>query len=220
MVSLGPGDPNLLSLRGLELLRDADAIAIPTKSADRRFDRSLTHRIVAELMERYGFDAPKVPVYAPMKQRTEDWEAQVDTLMEAMQRYGHVVFVTLGDAAIYSTVYYLLEIIARRDPAVAQSVEVVPGITSFSQASARIKRPLCVGESALQIIPLVAPDAPKTTVYMRPQAEQTTDDLPIHGTMVTFENLNFADETITQGAIQKVRRYMTLLIDFVAQERR
>jgi precorrin-2/cobalt-factor-2 C20-methyltransferase len=214
MVSLGPGDPDLLSLRGLEVLRRAEAIAVPTKSSDGTFGRSLTHRIVTELMERYGFDRPLVPVYAPMKLRPEDWEAQVDTLMEAVERYADVAFVTLGDAAIYSTVYYLLDIVARRDAALAERVEVVPGITSFSQASARIKRPLCIGESALEIVPLVARNAPRTTVYMRPQVGQDLGDVPIRGEMVTFENLNFADETITPSKIPVVKRYMTLLIDF------
>jgi len=218
MVSLGPGDPELITLKALKALKDCDAIGVPTKSSDGSFDRSLTHRIVRSLMESEGFERPIFPVYTPMRFREEDWQAQVETLYGAMEEHGRVCFVTLGDSGIYSTVYYLLDRIAEQRPEVYAGCEVIPGVTSFSQASARARKPLCVGESQLRIVPLLDKDVPTTTVYMRPKIGMETNTIPEEGAMMTFEDLGFVGERITEGKIQTVRRYMTLLIDFFKKD--
>jgi precorrin-2/cobalt-factor-2 C20-methyltransferase len=214
MVSLGPGDAELITLKALRALQEAETICVPTKSADRSFERSLTHRIVAKLMEEHGFSKTMIPVYTPMKLRAEDWEHQVDTLIDAVERHGQVAFVTLGDAAVYSTVYYLLDLIKERDTDLYAQCDVIPGITSFSLASAMARKPLCVGESRLEIVPLLDKALPTTTVYMRPKIGMTTEAIGERGEMFTFEDLTFATETITPRKIPVVKRYMTLLIDF------
>jgi len=214
MVSLGPGDTALITLKALRTLQDVEAICVPTKSADRSFGRSLTHRIVTQLMEEHGFSKPLIPVYTPMKFRTEDWVHQVDTLTDAVERHGQVAFVTLGDAAIYSTVYYLLDLIKEHDAGLYAQCDVIPGITSFSLASAMAQKPLCVGESRLEIVPLLDKELPITTVYMRPKIGMTTEAIAQQGEMFTFEDLTFATEKITPHKIPVVKRYMTLLVDF------
>jgi len=218
MVSLGPGDAQLVTLKALKTLQNCDAICIPTKSADRSFGRSLTHRIVVQLMAEHGFDKPLIPVYTPMKFRPEDWQHQVEIITAQLREHDHLSFVTLGDSAIYSTVYYLLDRIRDQDPDLYARSEVIPGITSFSQASALAKKPLCVGESRLEIVPLLDKELPTTTVYMRPKIGMETASIPENGTMFTFEDLNFDGETITPRKIPTIRRYMTLLIDFFKKE--
>ncbi len=218
MVSLGPGDPDLITLKALNALKDCEAIGVPTKSSDGSFDRSLTYRIVQSLMRRAGFERPIFPVYTPMRFREEDWQAQVERLYAALAEHGRVCFVTLGDSGIYSTVYYLLDRIAEQRPELYATCDVIPGVTSFSQASAHAKKPLCVGESQLQIVPLLDKELPTTTVYMRPKIGMSTEAIPEEGTMMTFEDLGFAGEKITEGKIPTVRRYMTLLIDFFTKD--
>ena len=218
MVSLGPGDPDLITLKALKALQSSAAIGVPTKSSDGSFDRSLTYRIVRALMAREGFERPVFPVYTPMRFREEDWQAQVETLYGALEAYGDVCFVTLGDSGIYSTVYYLLDRIAQQRPDLYDACEVIPGVTSFSQASARAKKPLCVGESQLRIVPLLEKEVPATTVYMRPKIGMETDAIIEEGEMMTFEDLGFAGERIVPGKIPTVRRYMTLLIDFFKKD--
>ena len=218
MVSLGPGDPELITLKALKALKNCDAIGVPTKSSDGSFDRSLTYRIVRSLMEGEGFEQPIFPVYTPMRFCEEDWQAQVETLYGALEGFGRVCFVTLGDSGIYSTVYYLLDRIAEQRPEVYAECEVIPGVTSFSQASARAKKPLCVGESQLRIVPLLDKEVPTTTVYMRPKIGMETDAIAEEGTMMTFEDLGFSGEAVHEAKIPVVRRYMTLLIDFFKKD--
>jgi len=214
MVSLGPGESELITLKALRALQKSDAICVPTKSADQSFDKSLTHKIVTQLMKEHGFEKPLIPVYTPMHFRQEDWQYQVDRLYEGFEQYETLSFVTLGDSAVYSTVYYLLDIIRAQRPELYCHAEVIPGVTSFSQASAKVKKPLCVGESRFEIVPLLDKEVPVTTVYMRPKIGTDTENIEEKGALYTFENMNYSGENITPYKKSRVEKYMTLFIDF------
>jgi len=218
MVSLGPGDSELVTIKALKALQGCDAICIPTKSEDRSFHRSLTHKIVQELMKAHNFNKPLIPVYTPMHFKKEDWQSQVDVIYSNFERYNTLCFVTLGDSAVYSTVYYLLELIKSQHPKLYERSEVIAGVTSFSQASALVKKPLCIGDSRFEIVPLLDKEVPTTTVYMRPKIGLDTQHITQHGELYSFENINYAGETITPHKIPRVKRYMTLFIDFFKQE--
>lgn len=214
MVSLGPGDYELITLKALKALQTCDAICVPTKSADNSFIRSMTYKIVKKLMEEYGFEKDIIPMYTPMKFKTDDWQRQVDIIEDSFKKYDSLSFVTLGDSAVYSTVYYLLDIIKEQNKEVYENSEVIPGVTSFSHASAKVKKPLCVGDSSFIIRPLHKRKVPFTTVYMRPKIGMTTDKIKEKNDIYTFENLNYKGETILEHKKEKVDKYMTLFIDF------
>ena len=74
MVSLGPGDSELITIKALRALQKSDAICIPTKSPDQTFKRSLTYKIVTQLMKEHNFSKPLIPVYTPMHFKREDWQ--------------------------------------------------------------------------------------------------------------------------------------------------
>jgi len=213
MVSLGPGDIELITIKALKALQNSDAICIPTKSKD-SFKKSLTHKIVKALMIEHNFSKPIIPVYTPMHFKKEDWQYQVDVIYSGFEEYQTLSFVTLGDSAVYSTVYYLLDIIKVQNPKLYCNTEVIAGVTSFSQASAKVKKPLCVGDSRLEIVPLLDKVVPTTTIYMRPKIGMDTDTIIEKGNIYTFENMNYKGENITPYKKSKVKKYMTLFIDF------
>jgi len=215
MVSLGPGDHELVTIKALKALKKCGAICIPTKSHDHSFERSITHKIISKLMEEYGFSKPILPIYSPMNFKKKDWQYQVDIIQKGIKDYGSVSFVTLGDSAIYSTVYYLLDIIKKQDKKLYKKSEVIAGITSFSYASSQVKKPLCLGDTSFKIVPLHKKNVPSTTVYMRPKIGMETKEIKENGKIYTFENLNMQGETLTKGKVKKVRKYMTLFIDFI-----
>jgi precorrin-2/cobalt-factor-2 C20-methyltransferase len=215
MVSLGPGDIDLITLKGLKALQESDAICIPTKSSDHSFEKSLTHKIVTKLMEEHNFNKPIISVYTPMHFKKEDWQYQVDVIYQGFESYDSLSFVTLGDSAVYSTVYYLLDIIKAQNPKLYCNSEVIAGVTSFSQASARVKKPLCVGDSRFEIVPLLDKSVPTTTIYMRPKIGMSTESIVESGDMYTFENMNYQEENISSYKKSRVSKYMTLFIDFV-----
>lgn len=214
MVSLGPGDSELITVKALRALQKCEAICVPTKSPDFSFKKSMTYKIVKELMDEHGFDKPIIPMYTPMKFLTEDWQRQVDIIEESYSKYDSLSFVTLGDSGVYSTVYYLLDLIKEQNPKLYENSEVIPGVTSFSHASAKVKKPLCVGDSSFTIKPLHKEEVPYTTVYMRPKIGMSTDKIKEKGKLYTFENLNYEGENILSSRKEKVEKYMTLFIDF------
>ena len=214
MVSLGPGDIDLITLKALKALKESDAICIPTKSEDHSFEKSMTHKIVTKLMKEHDFNRPIIPIYTPMHFRKEDWQYQVDVLYKSFETHKSLSFVTLGDSAVYSTVYYLLDIIEVQEPKLYCNAEVIAGVTSFSQASARVKKPLCVGDSRFEIVPLLDKKVPTTTVYMRPKIGMNTDTIEEVGSLYTFENMNYKEEHIAPYTKSRVDKYMTLFIDF------
>jgi len=214
MVSLGPANWELVTIQALKALQYCGAICIPTKSEDHSFEKSITYKIVKDLMNEYGFDKPIIPVYSPMNFKKKDWQYQVDILVDSIDKYDSVSFVTLGDAAVYSTVYYLLDLIKEQNELIYEKSEVIPGVTSFSHASAKVKKPLCVGDSSFMIRPLHKKSVPFSTVYMRPKIGMDTEKIKEKGKLFTFENLNYDGENIIDYKKEKVDKYMTLFIDF------
>jgi precorrin-2/cobalt-factor-2 C20-methyltransferase len=213
MVSLGCGDYNLVTIQALQILKNSDVICIPTKS-NGNFNKSLTYKIIQDLFSHFDFKTKIVPVFCPMRYKLKDWENEANTILQQTTKYKNISFVTLGDASIYSSVYYILDIIKQKAPKLYNSCEVVAGITSFSYGSAVVKKPLCIGDSGLCIVPLVDKEIKNTTIYMRPKVGMDTKTIQEHGEIWTFENLNSKCEKISNKKIKKVKGYMTLFIDF------
>jgi precorrin-2/cobalt-factor-2 C20-methyltransferase len=215
MVSLGPGDYELITVKALRALKSCDAICVPTKCSKLSFEKSMTYKIVKELMAEFGFEKDIIPMYTPMRFRVEDWQKQVDIIIKSFKKYDTLSFVTLGDSAVYSTVYYLLDLIKEQNKELYKNSEVIPGVTSFSHASAKVKKPLCVGDSTFSIKPLHKENVPSSTVYMRPKIGMETHNIIEKGKVYTFENLDFCGEKIFDYKKESVDKYMTLFIDFI-----
>ena len=214
MVSLGPGDVELLTLKALNAFKDSQAICVPTKSEDRSFGKSISYKIVQNALEVLGEKKEIVPVYSPMRFLEEDWRDEGTVILQALEKYDRVSFVTLGDAGIYSSIYYLLDIIKKEDEEIYKNCEVIAGVTSFSAASARVKKPLCLGDMALEVKPINPRSKVETTqILMRPKVGMDTASLG-EGDFYTFENMFLEGECITPSKIDRVKKYMTLFINF------
>jgi len=214
MVSLGPGDVELLTLKALNAFRDCNAICVPTKSEDNSFNKSISYKIVKDALTLLGIEKRLIPVYSPMRFSEDDWFNEANVILDSSKKYGSICFVTLGDAAIYSSIYNLLDIIKDKNIEVYNSCEVIAGVTSFSAASARVKKPLCLGDEELLIKPINPRDKVETTkILMRPKIGMDTEVLG-DGDFYTFENMYLEDEKITSSKIEKVKKYMTLFLNF------
>ena len=214
MVSLGPGDAELLTYKALQAFRDSDAICVPTKSPDNSFTKSISHKIVSDALTLLGIEKELVPVYSPMQFNHDDWEHEADIILDTLKKHKRVSFVTIGDAGIYSSIYYLLDIIKEKAAHIHESCEVIPGVTSFSAASAEIQKALCLGDEELLIKPINPRSEVKTTeILMRPKIGMNTKILG-EGDFYTFENMYLSDEKISSSKIDKVKKYMTLFINF------
>lgn len=147
-IGVGPGDPELLTLKATRILKQVAHIFAAASSKN---DYSLAHDIVREHVP------PEVPVdqlsfpmtYNP--ERLENaWQANCEKVIDILINGKSVAFITLGDPLTFSTFIYLMRKIRLRLPEVP--VEVIPGITSFQAAAACANEPLAEGEESLTIV--------------------------------------------------------------------
>jgi precorrin-2/cobalt-factor-2 C20-methyltransferase len=214
MVSLGPGDVDLLTLKALNAFRECDAICVPTKSDDNSFSKSISYTIVKTALKILNIEKIIIPVYSPMRFIEQDWDNEAKVILDSLNKYKTVCFVTLGDAGVYSSIYYLLHRIKDANISYYENTEVIAGVTSFSAASAKAKKALCLGDEQLIIKPInPRKDIQTTQILMRPRIGMDTDELG-EGDFYTFENLYLENEIVTPSKIKQVTRYMTLFIKF------
>ena len=147
-VGIGPGDPELLTLKALRLIRGCDVIAVPGRSAE----ESTAYRIAVKAVPEIA-DKDLLPVCMPMakdKDVLREAHRQGALIIEKILDQGkNVVYLTLGDPSVYSTFSYLQHFFE----ADGYNVEVIPGIPSFCAAAARLKMPLTEWDEPLHILP-------------------------------------------------------------------
>lgn len=145
-VSVGPGDPENLTLKAVRVLKAADVIAAPSTGRNRQTALGIVADCIA--------GKPIVDCLTPMSKdlavvaRAHDKIA--DDICALLDEGKDVAFITLGDAGVYSTYYYTHERVVAR----GYRAEVVPGVTSFCDAAARLGRPLCEGSEPLLVVPV------------------------------------------------------------------
>ncbi len=154
-VGVGPGDPELVTVKGVRVLGEADLVVVPVMDpleqgrAEATVRAHVTHdrlrRLVFALDDRGG----------PTAERLSAWEAAADAVAEQLlERGGTVAFATIGDPNVYSTFTYLADAVRERVADV--EVETVPGITAMQDLAARSATVLCEGTESLALLPLTA----------------------------------------------------------------
>ncbi|MFN4132555.1 MAG: precorrin-2 C(20)-methyltransferase [Caldimicrobium sp.] len=145
VVGVGPGDPELITLKGYHLLKKCKLIFYPTGGKE---------ALALSIVEKYISKEEKllVDLYFPMKREKdlkEVWYQQAEKIWIYLSREKEGLFLTLGDPAFYCTFYYIAPFLKQKKV----EIEVVPGISSFSLASARLHLPLTLGEEQTLILP-------------------------------------------------------------------
>jgi precorrin-2/cobalt-factor-2 C20-methyltransferase len=149
-VGVGPGAPDLITLRALEVLRGVDVLALP-RSND--WGESVAWSIIAPALaespaEKLFLTFPMVKDPARMRPAIE---RAMDAIGERLQAGRSVAFVTEGDPSLYSTFVYVAAEARRRWPHV--EVEVVPAVSSPLAVAAVIGVPLADGQERIAIVP-------------------------------------------------------------------
>lgn len=144
-VGVGPGDPELLTVKAVRVLREADVVIVPDASSGDK----VALNIAKDYLKGKQIQFVKTPMVRDKAVMNAAHEQAADTISALLDDGKQVAFLTLGDPAIYSTYMYIHQKVLRR----GYAVEVVPGIPSFCAAAARLNQSLCLGREPLTIIP-------------------------------------------------------------------
>ena len=166
-VGVGPGDPELMSLKAVRLIRENRVIAVPGKDPRESVAYRIAVAAVPELAEK-ELMAVGMPMVKDREKIAEAHRAGAALLEEVLDSGENVVYLTLGDPTVYCTFSYLQHILE----ADGYPVELVPAVPSFCAAAARLKLPLAEWDEPLHIIPAVhrtdaLPDQAGTYVLMK-----------------------------------------------------
>lgn len=160
-VGVGPGDPELITVKAVRVLRAADQIFVPVLARPGEEDSAEEGR--AEATVRAHADAGRIRriAFALNDQggvtpgRSAAWDAAASAVAAAFGAGARTVaFATIGDPAIYSTFSYLAQTVAGL--AADVTIETVPGITALQDLAARSGTVLAQGTESLVLLPLTA----------------------------------------------------------------
>ncbi|MFF0162429.1 precorrin-2 C(20)-methyltransferase [Streptomyces sp. NPDC005263] len=158
-VGVGPGDPELVTVKGVNALREAEVVVVPVMAAADGQDGGERGRAEATVLH-YVPEEKVVRVVFALNERSDRarreaaWDAAGDRVARLLEAHGSVAFATIGDPNVYSTFTYLAQTITELVPGVV--VETVPGITAMQDLAARSGAVLTEGTEPLTLVPVTA----------------------------------------------------------------
>ena len=150
-VGVGPGDPELVTLKAQRVLQRVPLVCVPqSDSSDDSFALSIAREFIdTERQEILRFAFPTDDAEGA----AEVWERAAAILAGRLQGGQDAAFITEGDPMLFSTFSYVLESIKAHYPEIA--VEIIPGVSSVMAAAARASVPLVTHGQRLAILPAV-----------------------------------------------------------------
>ena len=158
VVGVGPGDPELMTLKAVRVLEKCPVWLAP---AARHNGDSTALGIVKGVVQSEGkdilthhFPMKKVHIGSDPDSEVRDaWNKAAEWVNDKLEQGADVALPTLGDPAIYCTGFYVYQTLLEGHPEV--SVEIIPGISAIGATAAAAKTPLCLGNEKLLVIPTV-----------------------------------------------------------------
>jgi len=137
-IGVGPGDPELLTVKAIRVLREADYVFVPRPKMD---ERGMAEAIVADYLDANKVVYLHFPMGPDNAERYKETARRIDA---AIQEGECGAFITIGDPMVYSTFTYVM-FEARK---CGLKIEIVPGISSSHAAAAALQWPLTIKQES------------------------------------------------------------------------
>jgi len=207
-IGAGPGDPELITLKGLRILQRVPVVFLPATATGRSMAGTIVRPHLAPERQRIvELVCPPLRERAALIARWQELAGEVAALLATGE---DAAFVTEGDPSLYSTFQYLAAALRNRRP--VPRIEAVPGIASPLAAAALAGIPLAMWDEAVGIAPASAPrpvldalaGACRTLALLKPSAapEQLADLLRSAGDgaeLTAVRRLGWPEQEIAHG---------------------
>ncbi|MBL4908271.1 MAG: precorrin-2 C(20)-methyltransferase [Sneathiella sp.] len=157
-LGIGPGDPDLITLKALKILQSTKVLAYPTlEEGD-----SLARSIVAPHLTGERTEIPiRIPMTVDRKPAQDAYDVAAEELKKHLEQGQDVSVLCEGDPFFYGSFMYLFGRIAEEYP-----VEVIPGVSSLTACATALQAPLSARNDILTVLP-----APLETSILRSRIE-------------------------------------------------
>ena len=148
-IGVGPGDPELLTLKARRILAGVPAIFVPKKSED---DSSIAESIIIDLIPDAGrrITAIILPMHRDTQKLREHWQQAAETIWSHLTQGKDGAFVNVGDPLFYGTFIHVMKTLQTNHPEI--KIEVIPGVSSVNAAAARAVVPLASDDDNVAVI--------------------------------------------------------------------
>ena len=200
-VSIGPGEPELITLKAMNIISNSKYIATPhTGTGD-----SLALSIVSQAIDLSDKEIMKLefPMTKDKDILAKSHEEAASAIADVLDTGNDVAMLNLGDVTIYSTFAYTMDKLLEKD----YNVEVIPGVTSFCASASKLKIGLTTMNEPLHIIPATGIDLrealqmPGSKVLMKigksmPKLIEVLKELNLEDNVYAVENCGLENEKI------------------------
>ena len=209
-IGVGPGDPELLTLKAVKTIRTADVIACPAAGNNPGIAFQIAEKAVPEISGKeillLDFPMAKSGLSGAHLNAAE-------RIILQLAEGNNVAFLTLGDPGFYSKFFYISAIVAQS----GYEIEIISGIPSFCAVSAKLQLPLSLGKEPVLVSAGEWTDFPGTLVIMKAgsRLKALKEKIRASGkTAYLVENCGMRDEKIYSGinAIPDEAGYLSIMI--------
>ena len=150
-IGVGPGDPDLLTVKAVKAIQNADIIMCPASKEDRP---SIAYSVVSSLIDT-SKNQEVVKLIFPMTQDKDvleaTWKKNAKIMAEKVLSGKNVVYLTVGDPYLYSTWIYMHKDLEEKYP--EMNISVIPGIVSMFTFASKVGVSIAEGAEKVAIIP-------------------------------------------------------------------
>ena len=149
-IGVGPGDPDLLTVKAVRAIQDADIIMCPASGEERP---SIALSVVESLLDRSRQEIIRLifPMTKDPDVLESTWKRNAGIMAETVLTGKNVVYLTVGDPYLYSTWIYMHRELSANHP--EMDISVVPGIVSMFTFASKVGVSIAEGAEKVSIIP-------------------------------------------------------------------
>ncbi|MBN6187331.1 precorrin-2 C(20)-methyltransferase [Aneurinibacillus sp. BA2021] len=149
-VGVGPGDPELITVKAYRIMKESPVIAYPRK---RKGSKSYAYAIAEQYIDQQSKEMLGLvfPMTKDQAILDREWNETVAQVYERLAQGRDVAFITEGDPMLYSTFIHMMRLMQEKHPDVP--VVSIPGISSVNGVASRLGLPLADGDDHVAVIP-------------------------------------------------------------------